>query len=73
MARAAEEALVKIGSVLPDSEKDRTARTEIHAPMWVVSDADRSVLRGYEKMLREANSKWPRSSSATTPRVPLLT
>ena len=42
MARAAEEALVKIGAVLPDAEKDRIARTEIHAPMWVVSDADRA-------------------------------
>ena len=38
MARAAEEALVKIGAVLPDSEKDRIARTEIHAPMYVVSE-----------------------------------
>lgn len=42
MARAAEEALVKIGAVLPDREKDRIARTEIHTPMWVVSDADRA-------------------------------
>jgi predicted DNA-binding transcriptional regulator YafY len=44
MARAAEEALVKIGAVLPDSEKDRIARTEIHTPMWVVSDADREAI-----------------------------
>ncbi|RWF88316.1 MAG: HTH domain-containing protein, partial [Mesorhizobium sp.] len=35
MARAADEALVKIGAVLPDTEKDRIARTEIHTPMWV--------------------------------------
>ena len=41
MARAADEALVKIGAVLPDNEKDRIARTEIHTPMWVVSDEAR--------------------------------
>ncbi|MBX3579720.1 MAG: YafY family transcriptional regulator [Rhizobiaceae bacterium] len=41
MARAAEEALVKIGAVLPEAEKDRIDRTQIHAPMWVVTDADR--------------------------------
>ena len=44
MARAAEEALVKIGAVLPDAEKDRIARTEIHTPMWVVTDADRKAI-----------------------------
>ncbi|MFI0842479.1 helix-turn-helix transcriptional regulator [Mesorhizobium sp. IMUNJ 23232] len=44
MARAAEEALIKIGAVLPDGEKDRIARTEIHTPMWVVSDADRQAI-----------------------------
>jgi predicted DNA-binding transcriptional regulator YafY len=41
MARAAEEALVKIGAVLPEAERDRISRTEIHTPMWVVTDADR--------------------------------
>jgi predicted DNA-binding transcriptional regulator YafY len=41
MARAADEALIKIGAVLPDNEKDRIARTEIHTPMWVVTDIDR--------------------------------
>lgn len=41
MARAAAEALVKIGAVLPDSERARIARTEIHAPAYVVSDAAR--------------------------------
>jgi predicted DNA-binding transcriptional regulator YafY len=30
--------------VLPDSEKDRIARTEIHSPMWVVSDAERIAI-----------------------------
>jgi predicted DNA-binding transcriptional regulator YafY len=42
MARAADEALVKIGAVLPENEKDRIAKTEIHTPMWVVTDADRA-------------------------------
>ena len=44
MARAADEALVKIGAVLPDSEKARIARTEIHTPMWVLTDADRAAI-----------------------------
>lgn len=44
MARAAEEALVKIAAVLPPSEKDRIAQTQIHTPMWVVSDADRAAI-----------------------------
>jgi len=44
MARAADEALVKIGAVLPPAEKDRIARTEFHSPMWVVSDADRHAI-----------------------------
>ena len=44
MARAAEEALVKIGAVLPEPEKDRISRTEIHAPMYVVSNADREAI-----------------------------
>lgn len=44
MARAAEEALVKIGAVLPDSEKARIARTEIHMPDWVVGDAERASI-----------------------------
>ncbi|MGN6583979.1 MAG: helix-turn-helix transcriptional regulator [Rhizobiaceae bacterium] len=41
MARAAEEALVKIGAVLPDSEKSRIAQTSIHAPTYVISDSAR--------------------------------
>jgi predicted DNA-binding transcriptional regulator YafY len=44
MARAADEALVKIGAVLPEPEKTRIARTEIHAPMYVVSNADRAAI-----------------------------
>ena len=53
MARAAEEALVKIGAVLPDSEKDRIARTEIHAPMYVVSNADREAIDLIERAVEK--------------------
>lgn len=53
MARAAEEALVKIGSVLPDNEKARIERTEIHSPMWVVTDADRKVIDALERAVEE--------------------
>lgn len=44
MARAAEEALIKIGTVLPEAERGRIDRTEIHMPNWVVSDADRMTI-----------------------------
>lgn len=44
MARAAEEALIKIGAVLPDAEKARIARTEIHMPSWVVGEAERHAI-----------------------------
>ncbi|MFN4273466.1 MAG: helix-turn-helix transcriptional regulator [Aliihoeflea sp.] len=44
MARAAEEALVKIGAVLPDTEKARLARTEIHMPGWVIDEAQRQAI-----------------------------
>ncbi|WP_421857333.1 helix-turn-helix transcriptional regulator [Oricola sp.] len=41
IARAAEEALVKIGAVLPEAERDRIRTTEIHAPAHRMSDEDR--------------------------------
>lgn len=44
MARAAEEALVKIGAVLPEAEKARIARTEIHMPDWVIDDEQRRAI-----------------------------
>jgi predicted DNA-binding transcriptional regulator YafY len=53
MARAAEEALVKIGAVLPDAEKARIARTEIHTPMWVVSDRDRTAIDLIERSIEK--------------------
>jgi predicted DNA-binding transcriptional regulator YafY len=49
MARAAEEALVKIGAVLPDQEKARIARTEIHMPDWVLSDEERKRIDVLER------------------------
>src|SRR5690554_733388 len=51
MARAAEEALVKIGAVLPDQEKARIARTEIHMPGWVVDDATRNSIDLLERAI----------------------
>jgi predicted DNA-binding transcriptional regulator YafY len=44
MARAAEEALIKIGAVLPEAERARIDHTEIHTPDWVVSDTDRATI-----------------------------
>ena len=57
MARAAEEALIKIGAILPDSEKDRIARTEIHTPMWVLSDADRAAIDLIERAVETAGAQ----------------
>jgi predicted DNA-binding transcriptional regulator YafY len=51
MARSAEEALVKIAAVLPDAEKDRIARTEIHAPLYVVSQPDREKIDVIERAI----------------------
>jgi predicted DNA-binding transcriptional regulator YafY len=51
MARAAEEALVKIGAVLPDQEKARISRTEIHMPDWVVDDAARTFIDILDKAI----------------------
>ena len=59
MARAAEEALVKIGAVLPDAEKARIARTEIHTPMWVVSDADRIAIDLIERSVEKRGQRQP--------------
>lgn len=53
MARAADEALVKIGAVLPEQERERIARTEIHTPMWVVSDADREAIDLIERAVEK--------------------
>lgn len=42
MARAAEEALVKIGAVLPEAEQARVRDTQIHAPPMHLGDVERS-------------------------------
>ena len=55
MARAAEEALIKIGAVLPEADRLRIDRTEIHSPMWVVSDADRSAIDVIELAVETRN------------------
>ena len=44
MARAAEEALIKIEAVLPESERQRVANTQIHAPSFVMTDEQRQVI-----------------------------
>ena len=49
MARAAAEALIKIGAVLPAGEKDRLKRTEIHTPSYVMSDAVREAVDVVER------------------------
>jgi predicted DNA-binding transcriptional regulator YafY len=53
MARAAEEALVKIGAVLPDTEKARIARTEIHMPDWVIDDDQRRAIDVIEHAIED--------------------
>lgn len=49
MAGAAEEALMKIRSVLPEQDRHRIARTEIYTPNWVISDAERLIIDELEK------------------------
>ena len=49
MARAAVEALVKIGAVLPAPERERIARTEIHGPIAALSPAERAALDQLER------------------------
>ncbi|TCD15471.1 helix-turn-helix transcriptional regulator [Oricola cellulosilytica] len=44
IARAAEEALIKIGAVLPEEERDRLRSVEIHAPSFMMRDEDRHRL-----------------------------
>ncbi len=53
MARAAAEALVKIGAVIPAGEKDRLRRTEIHVAEYVMSDAVRAAVDVAERAVEE--------------------
>lgn len=52
MARAAEEALVKIEAVLPESARERVARTAIFAPEMEMTDALRERLDAVESATR---------------------
>ncbi|MFZ1681358.1 MAG: YafY family protein [Rhizobiaceae bacterium] len=49
MARAAEEALEKIGAVVPEADRRRIAATEIHAPSSALTDGDRIRIDLIEK------------------------
>jgi len=51
MARAAEEALIKISTVLPENERARISKTEIHTPNWVVGDTDRITIDALERAI----------------------
>lgn len=51
MARAAEEALVKIADVLPDAERERLNRTEIHTPTTRISAAERTAIDVIERAI----------------------
>ena len=53
MARAAAEALVKIGAVLPANEKDRIRRTEIHVPDYLISDTVRAAVDITERAVED--------------------
>lgn len=53
MARAADEALVKIGAVLPQTERERISRTEIHTPLWVLSDGAREAIDIIERAVEK--------------------
>ena len=49
IARAAEEALIKIEAVLPERERQRIANTEIHAPDFMMREEDRLRFDRLEK------------------------
>lgn len=49
MARAAEEALVKIGAILPEPERRRAAEVQVHAIGWRISDDLRALIDRLEE------------------------
>lgn len=51
MARAAEEALIKIEAVLPPHDRPRISKTEIHAPTMAITDADRLTIDAVERAI----------------------
>ncbi|MCI5074638.1 YafY family protein [Oricola sp.] len=55
LARAAEEALIKIEAVLPATERARIHSTEIHAPTFLMSDEDREKLDVVERAAETRN------------------
>lgn len=54
MARGAEEALVKINAVLPDSERARANRVQVHAIGWRISDELRARIDRLEATVDRA-------------------
>ena len=54
IARAAEEALIKIEAVLPDSERRRISGTEIHAPDFMMRD---EVRHRFDLLERSADQR----------------
>ncbi|WP_193174969.1 helix-turn-helix transcriptional regulator [Oricola nitratireducens] len=55
LARAAEEALIKIEAILPDAERARLRSTEIHAPTYLMRDEDREKLDVIERAAETRN------------------
>jgi predicted DNA-binding transcriptional regulator YafY len=55
VARAAEEALIKIEAVLPDAERARLRNVEIHAPTFMMRDEDRRKLDLLEQAAETRN------------------
>ena len=55
LARAAEEALIKIEAVLPDAERARLHSTEIHAPTFLLPDNVRANLDVVERAAESKN------------------
>ncbi|WP_223476014.1 helix-turn-helix transcriptional regulator [Oricola indica] len=55
LARAAEEALIKIEAVLPDAERARLHSTEIHAPTFLLPDSVRANLDVVERAAESKN------------------
>jgi predicted DNA-binding transcriptional regulator YafY len=53
MARAAAEALVKIGAVVPSGERDRIRQTAIHVPSVVMNDTVRGAVDQAERAIDE--------------------
>lgn len=55
MARAAEEALIKIEAVLPEKERDRVANTQIFAPQMGITEQTRKLIDECEAAVESRN------------------